>query len=90
MMQSRLGVEVHGPDGVIHAFLNDRHEEEAAEHGIRVEHVRSLELPTDDLGTLAKGTVLRIDGERWKVWTWPPHRRDDGLISVLVITPEVA
>lgn len=87
MMQSRIGVAVQGPDGVIHGFLNDRHEEELTDGGSRLEHVRSLEVPTDDLGTIAKGSVLVINTASWRVWTWPPIRKDDGLVSVVTIVP---
>jgi hypothetical protein len=90
MMRSRLGTCIEGPDGTIHGFMNDRHEAEDVEGGVRAENVRSLELPTDDLGTIAKGSVLRIGDASWKVWNWPPYRRDDGLVSVLIITPVTA
>jgi hypothetical protein len=86
MMQSRLGTKITGPDGVIYGFFNDQHVEEDVDGGVRVDHVRALEVPTDDLGTIAMGTVLTIDQVQWKVWNWPPRRRDDGLVSVVILT----
>lgn len=88
MMQSRIGRAVHGPDGVIHGFFNEELADEDVEAGTRPVHARSLEIPAADLGTIVKGTVLTIEGARWKVWNWPPRRRDDGLVLVLFLTPE--
>lgn len=90
MMRSRLGRAVEGPDGTIHGFFNEQLSDEETEAGVRPVHARSLELPAADLGTIAKGTVLTIEGARWKVWNWPPRRKDDGLVVMLYLTPESA
>jgi hypothetical protein len=81
-----MGTVVYGPEGCLHGFLDDVDREEDVEVGRRLDNVKRLQVCTDDLGAITKGTVLTVDDIAYRVHD-RPRKIDDGVVSMVYLVP---